>query len=88
MPDEKLTIVGCYAKGDHAEKCAKNVTTGIPQNVTTGIPQNVNILWEISEQELIDLYARCKSLIFTAFDEDLGLTPMEAIASGKPFVAV
>ncbi len=80
IPDEKLIIVGGYAKGDHAEKYAKNIINGLPQNV--------NILGEISEKELIDLYARCKGLICTALDEDFGLTPVEAMASGKPVVAV
>jgi len=42
----------------------------------------------VSEAELIDLYARCKGLICTAVDEDFGLTPLEAMASGKPVVAV
>jgi len=80
MTDEKLIIVGGYAKGDHAEKYAKNISKGLPQNI--------DILGEISEQELIDLYARCKGLICTAVDEDFGLTPVEAMASGKPVVAV
>jgi glycosyltransferase involved in cell wall biosynthesis len=80
IPDEKLIIVGGYAKGDHAKKYAKNISKGLPQNV--------KILGEISEKELIDLYARCKGLICTALDEDFGLTPVEAMASGKPVIAV
>jgi glycosyltransferase involved in cell wall biosynthesis len=80
MPDEKLIIVGGYAKGDHAEKYAKNISSKLPYNVT--------LLGEVSEQELIDLYSRCKGLICTALDEDFGLTPVEAMASGKPVVAV
>jgi glycosyltransferase involved in cell wall biosynthesis len=80
MPDEKLIIVGGYAKGDHAEKYAKNISNNLPHNVS--------ILGEVSEQELIDLYARCKGFICTALDEDFGLTPVEAMASGKPVVAV
>jgi glycosyltransferase involved in cell wall biosynthesis len=80
MPDEKLIIVGGYAKGDHAERYAKNISNELPYNV--------NILGEVSEQELIDLYARCKGLICTALDEDFGLTPVEAMASGKPVIAV
>ena len=60
MPDEKLTIVGGYAKCDHVEKYAKNIITGLPQNV--------NILGEISEQELIDLYIWRKGLICIALD--------------------
>lgn len=42
----------------------------------------------MSEEELRDLYARCRGLICTALDEDYGLTPLEAMASGKPVVAV
>jgi glycosyltransferase involved in cell wall biosynthesis len=80
MPDEKLIIVGGYAKGDHAEKYAKNISNKLPYNVS--------ILGEVSEQELIDLYASCKGFICTALDEDFGLTPVEAMASGKPVVAV
>lgn len=80
MPGEKLIIVGGYAKGDHAEKYAKNISNNLPHNVS--------ILGEVSEQELIDLYAKCKGFICTALDEDFGLTPVEAMASGKPVVAV
>jgi len=79
-PDEKLIIVGGHAKGDHSKKYA--------ENIINGLPQNVKILGEIPEKELIDLYARCKGLICTAIDEDFGLTPVEAMASGKPVIAV
>jgi len=33
-------------------------------------------------------YDECYAVLFTAFNEDLGLTPMEAMASGKPVIAV
>ena len=35
-----------------------------------------------------DYYSRCSAVLFTAFNEDLGLTPMEAMARGKPVIAV
>jgi glycosyltransferase involved in cell wall biosynthesis len=35
-----------------------------------------------------DLYARCTAVLFTAFNEDFGLTPVEAMARGKPVIAV
>ncbi len=80
MPDEKLVICGGYAKGDHAAKYA--------EHLMENVPDNVEILGEVSESELLSLYSRCRGLICTAVDEDFGLTPVEAMASGKPVIAV
>lgn len=41
-----------------------------------------------TDREMHDLYERCCGVLFTAFNEDLGLTPMEAMARGKPVIAV
>jgi glycosyltransferase involved in cell wall biosynthesis len=80
MPDEKLLIVGSYTKGDHSKKYVSDVLKNIPQNV--------KLLGSVPEEELIELYATCKGHITTSLDEDFGLTPIEAMASGKPTVAV
>jgi len=80
IPEEKLIIVGGYAQGDHASGYSKQLWAHLPSNIT--------ILGEVAEPYLLDLYARCKGLICTAMDEDFGLTPLEAMASGKPVVAV
>jgi glycosyltransferase involved in cell wall biosynthesis len=80
MPEEKLIIVGGYSEGDHAKSYAKNVINNLPDNV--------KVVGEVSEVELLDLYSHCKGLICTAMDEDFGMTPVEAMASGKPVVAV
>ncbi len=80
LPEQKLIIVGGYSLGDHA--------ADYYQKLVKDIPENVEMRGTISEEELIDLYARCKGLICTAVDEDFGLTPLEAMASGKPVVAV
>lgn len=80
MPEENLIVVGGYAKGDHASYYAENLFRDLPHNVT--------FLGEVNEERLRDLYARCKGLVCTAIDEDYGLTPLEAMASGKPVVAV
>ncbi|MDI6916161.1 MAG: glycosyltransferase [Thermoplasmatales archaeon] len=73
LPDEKLKIVGWYGKGDEAEKYVNKLR----------IPKNVELLGEIDEKELTKLYAECKGHITTAQDEDFGMTPLEAMASGK-----
>jgi glycosyltransferase involved in cell wall biosynthesis len=80
LPGERLVIVGGYSKGDHASRYHKKLVETIPDNV--------KMLGEVPEEELIGLYARCKGLICTAMDEDFGLTPIEAMASGKPVIAV
>lgn len=79
LPDEKLLIVGGYSKGDHAEKNIKFLSD---------IPSNVELIGKVSEDELCKLYSQCKGFITTAQDEDFGMTPVEAMASGKPVVAV
>ena len=80
LPEERLVIIGGYAEGDHAAKYY--------EKLIKNIPSNVEMRGAVTEEELIDLYARCKGLICTALDEDFGLTPVEAMASGKPVVAV
>ncbi|MHC1629696.1 MAG: glycosyltransferase, partial [Methanoculleaceae archaeon] len=51
-------------------------------------PSNITFLGSISEDELVDLYSRCKRLMWRAKDEDFGMTPLEVMASSKPVVAV
>uniref|UniRef100_UPI0018DFA5B3 glycosyltransferase family 4 protein n=1 Tax=Neoroseomonas rubea TaxID=2748666 RepID=UPI0018DFA5B3 len=41
-----------------------------------------------TDAEMRDLYEGCGALLFTAFNEDWGLTPIEAMAAGRPVVAV
>ena len=41
-----------------------------------------------SDEMMRQWYKRCYCTLFTAFNEDLGLTPMEAMAFGKPVIAV
>lgn len=80
MPEENLVIAGGYAPGDHA--------AGYFRKLRQRLPKNVTLLGEVPEEELLALYASCKGFICTAMDEDFGLTPLEAMASGKPVVAV
>jgi glycosyltransferase involved in cell wall biosynthesis len=80
MPEQNLVITGGFSKGDHAESYSKLLLRDLPDNVT--------VLGEVEDEELVDLYSRCRGLICTALDEDFGLTPLEAMASGKPVVAV
>jgi len=77
LPREGLTIVGGFSKGDRAERYVASLNP--PANVTMG--------GEVPEATLQDLYACCRGVISTAVDEDFGMTPVEAMASGKCVLA-
>jgi glycosyltransferase involved in cell wall biosynthesis len=47
---------------------------------------NVEFLGRVSDGELAKLYSRCKAFIFPQV-EDFGITPLEAMASGRPVIA-
>lgn len=40
-----------------------------------------------SDEDLILLYQRCTAAVFSSFNEDWGLVPLEAMACGKPVLA-
>lgn len=43
---------------------------------------------DLTDAQMQDYYRRCHATLFTAFNEDQGLTPLEAGTYGKPVVAV
>ena len=49
---------------------------------------NIEFRIHPSDSELADLYAGCRAVLFTAFNEDWGIVPLESMAFGKPVVAV
>lgn len=79
MPDEKLVIVGGNLEGDHSSQYMRRLIEEKPDNVT--------FMGRIGEDELTNLYNRCRGFICTAVDEDFGMTPVEAMAAGKPVIA-
>ncbi len=80
LPEESLVIVGGAGSGDHAIRYASKIMENLPSNV--------KVLGSVSSKELTELYGTCRGLICTAIDEDFGITPLEAMASGKPVIAV
>ena len=80
LPAEKLIMVASYEKGvAQFEACKKRIDE---LNLT-----NVTIKHWVNDQELKALYAGCKGFITTAYNEDFGLTAVEAMAAGKPVIA-
>ena len=46
----------------------------------------IHFLGHVSEDERRDLFARCRAFIFPG-EEDFGITPLEAMAAGRPVIA-
>lgn len=48
----------------------------------------IEFLGSKSDQEVTELYANAKALLFAALDEDFGMVPIEAMAHGVPVIAL
>lgn len=71
LPQEKLLIVG---EGRSKKRLMKMA------------PDNVEFMGFVDDEALRQLYFGAKALIFPQ-EEDFGITPLEAMASGKPVIA-
>lgn len=71
--DEKLVVIG------KDEKDFDKIMKKIP---------NIDYRGQVSEDEKIDLLAHCKAVIYPPKEEDFGIVPIEAFASGKPVIGV
>lgn len=56
------------------------------REVMARAPQNVEWIGRVSDEELAGLYRRCRALIYPQ-EEDFGIVPLEAQASGRPVIA-
>lgn len=68
LPMEKLVIVG---------------DGPLAKVLLNQIPENVKLVRNAGQEELIRLYAECKAVIYIPLNEDFGMVPVEAMASGK-----
>jgi len=65
----------------------KIVGTGVQEKeLKAKAKSNIEFLGFVPENELKDLYANAKALIFPQV-EDFGITPLEAMSSGRPVIA-
>ncbi len=65
----------------------KIVGTGQDERRLKGMAgENIEFLGWRNEDELVELYSRCRALIFPG-EEDFGIVPVEAMASGRPVIA-
>jgi glycosyltransferase involved in cell wall biosynthesis len=70
--EQKLKVVGCGP--DY-------------KRLRTAAGSNIEFAGRVSGSELRDLYARCRAFLMPG-EEDFGIAPVEALASGKPVIAL
>lgn len=56
------------------------------RQAAAGMP--VEFLEDPTDSELEQLYRNCRAVLFTALNEDWGMTPLEGMSFGKPAIAV
>lgn len=80
LPKENLVIVGAHTD--------KDISASYSEKILSMAPDNVSFAGRINDKELAKLYSNCMGFVVTALNEDFGLAPVEAMASGKSVVAV
>ncbi len=75
MPDKTLFITGIGPDEERLKDLASDCN-------------NIQFLGSVDDKEMKRLYAECFATICCNVDEDLGLTPIESNASGKPSLCV
>ncbi len=50
--------------------------------------ETVEFVGDVDDDKLVGLYQNCRALIFPASQEDFGIVPVEAMAAGKPVIAL
>lgn len=48
---------------------------------------NIEFLGEVSDEEKMELMRNAKAYVFASYDEDFGITPVEAMSVGTPVIA-
>ncbi len=57
------------------------------KSLTTNHKSNIEFLGEVSDEKKFELLGSAKAFIFASYDEDFGITPVEAMGVGTPVIA-
>ena len=76
------TVKGCIRAG----VTLKIIGTGKLESKIKKYPE-IKLLGNVSEQDKIEHLSKCKGVLYPAINEDFGMVPIEALASGKPYLS-
>ena len=75
MPDQRLVVLSGGSEMDNLRKLAAGAT-------------NIHFTGWQSDQELREWIGNARAAIYLPMDEDFGMSPVEAMAAGKPVIGV
>jgi glycosyltransferase involved in cell wall biosynthesis len=81
-----LKVVGSGAGEDYLRSIAARPPSAAASGAA-GRGETIEFLGSVDDEQLAELYAGCRAVIFPAEDEDFGIVPVEAMAYGKPVIA-
>jgi glycosyltransferase involved in cell wall biosynthesis len=76
LDNENLIILGVVDDKEYFNRLSQAATN------------NINFITDVNDEKISELYSKCKSVIQTGKGEPFGIVPIEAMASGKPCIAV
>jgi glycosyltransferase involved in cell wall biosynthesis len=86
VPYKRLdTVIRCFTRSGRRLKIAG----GGPEYraLKAMATPNIEFMGHVADDELRELYARCRFFVLPG-EEDFGIAPVEALASGKPVIAL
>jgi len=75
MPNKQLLVTSDGSESAYLKKLAQGAT-------------NIRFTGAVSDEKLAELIAYATAIIYIAKDEDFGMSPLEAMAAGKPVIGV
>ncbi len=87
-PELLVRSFGLMDKSWRLVMAGRGPEAGPLKELASSLGVNDRIDWkhEADDDELCDLYANCRAVFYGPVDEDYGMVPVEAYASGKPVI--
>lgn len=80
-------IVKAFNKNGKKLKIFGKGFAGFEEELKQMAKKNIEFVGEVSDEEKFELMNKAKAFIFASYDEDFGITPVEAMGVGTPVIA-
>lgn len=80
-------IVRAFAENGKPLKIFGKGFSGYGQELVSMSKTNIEFLGEVDDMEKLKLMGEAKAFVFASYDEDFGITPVEAMGQGTPVIA-